>query len=35
MQGYAFPGYPMEREKKNPVAVLSDLGRKLLGIDKW
>jgi len=35
MQGYAFPGDPMEREKKNPVAELSPLGRKLLGIDKW
>jgi ectoine hydroxylase-related dioxygenase (phytanoyl-CoA dioxygenase family) len=35
MQGYAFPGDPMEREKKNPVAELSSLGRKLLGLDKW
>jgi ectoine hydroxylase-related dioxygenase (phytanoyl-CoA dioxygenase family) len=35
MQGYAFPGDPMEREKKNPVAELSPLGRKLLGLDKW
>ncbi|MES2062087.1 MAG: phytanoyl-CoA dioxygenase family protein [Bacteroidota bacterium] len=35
MQGYAFPGDPMEREKKNPVAALSPLGRKLLGLDKW
>ena len=35
MQGYAFPGDPMEREKKSPVARLSALGRKLLGIDKW
>jgi hypothetical protein len=35
MQGYAFPGDPMEREKKNPVADLSPLGRKLLGLDKW
>lgn len=35
MQGYAFPGDPMEREKKNPVATLSALGRKLLGLDKW
>lgn len=35
MQGYAFPGDPMEREKKNPVAELSALGRKLLGLDKW
>jgi ectoine hydroxylase-related dioxygenase (phytanoyl-CoA dioxygenase family) len=35
MQGYAFPGDPLEREKKNPVAELSSLGRKLLGLDKW
>lgn len=35
MQGYAFPGDPMEREKKNLVAELSPLGRKLLGLDKW
>ena len=35
MQGYAFPGDPLEREKKNPVAELSPLGRKLLGLDKW
>jgi ectoine hydroxylase-related dioxygenase (phytanoyl-CoA dioxygenase family) len=35
MQGYAFPGDPMEREKNNPVAELSPLGRKLLGLDKW
>jgi hypothetical protein len=25
----------MEREKKNPVAELSPLGRKLLGLDIW
>jgi hypothetical protein len=35
MQGYAFPGDPMEREKKNPVAELSPLGKKLLGLEKW
>lgn len=35
MQGYAFPGDPLEREKRNPVAELSPLGRKLLGLDKW
>nr|WP_294944988.1 phytanoyl-CoA dioxygenase family protein [uncultured Mucilaginibacter sp.] len=35
MQGYAFPGDPMEREKQNPVAELSDLGKKLLGVEKW
>jgi len=33
--GYAFPGDPMEREKKNPVAQLSPLGKKLLGLEKW
>ena len=35
MQGYAFPGDPLEREKKNPVAQLSNLGKKLLGLEKW
>jgi hypothetical protein len=35
MHGYAFPGDPLEREKKNPVANLSPLGEKLLGLKKW
>lgn len=35
MKGYAFPGDPTGREKKNPVAELSTLGRKLLGLDDW
>ncbi|RAJ32951.1 ectoine hydroxylase-related dioxygenase (phytanoyl-CoA dioxygenase family) [Pedobacter cryoconitis] len=35
MQGYAFPGDPLEREKKNPVAELTPLGEKLLGLKKW
>ncbi|RFZ86064.1 phytanoyl-CoA dioxygenase [Mucilaginibacter terrenus] len=35
MQGYAFPGDPLEREKKNPVAELTELGEKLLGVRKW
>ena len=35
MEGFAFPGDPMEREKQNPVAVLSPLGEKLLGLEKW
>ncbi|MBB5623825.1 ectoine hydroxylase-related dioxygenase (phytanoyl-CoA dioxygenase family) [Pedobacter cryoconitis] len=35
MQGYAFPGDPLEREKKNPVAELTPLGKKLLGLEKW
>jgi hypothetical protein len=34
-EGYAFPGDPLNRESKQPVAVLSDLGKKLLGIEKW
>jgi hypothetical protein len=35
MQGYAFPGDPLEREKQNPVAELSELGKKLLGLEGW
>jgi len=35
LQGYAFPGDPLEREKKNPVAELSELGKKILGMEKW
>lgn len=35
MQGYAFPGDPMEREKQNSVAELSELGKKLLGLERW
>lgn len=35
LEGYAFPGDPLFREKRYPVAELSPLGRKLLGIDKW
>lgn len=35
MQGYAFPGDPLEREKQNSVAELSELGKKLLGLDRW
>lgn len=35
MEGYAFPGDPLKREKKNPVAKLSPLGEKLLGLSKW
>ncbi|MBT28710.1 MAG: phytanoyl-CoA dioxygenase [Thalassobius sp.] len=34
-EGYAFPGDPLHREKQHSVAELSDLGRKLLGLDKW
>jgi len=35
LQGYAFPGDPLEREKKNAVAELSGLGKKILGLEKW
>lgn len=35
-QGYAFPGDPREIERKSyETAVLTPLGRKLLGIDAW
>lgn len=35
-QGYAFPGDPRGWEQKRyPRAELSDLGRKLLGLDSW
>ena len=34
-EGYAFPGDPEEREKKDPMAVLTELGEKLLGLKRW
>lgn len=34
-EGYAFPGDPLNREQNYPVAVLSQLGKKLLGLEKW
>ena len=35
-EGYAFPGDPRNWEKsKYPAAILSDLGKKLLGLEKW
>ncbi len=35
-EGYAFPGDPRNWEKtKYKAAVLSELGKKLLGLDKW
>jgi Phytanoyl-CoA dioxygenase (PhyH) len=35
-EGYAFPGDPRGWEKtKYPVATLSPLGKKLLGLEKW
>ncbi|RFM33551.1 phytanoyl-CoA dioxygenase [Chitinophaga silvisoli] len=33
--GYAFPGDPLNREKQQPVAALTELGEKLLGLRKW
>jgi ectoine hydroxylase-related dioxygenase (phytanoyl-CoA dioxygenase family) len=35
MEGYAFPGDPLHREKQNPVATLSPLGEKLLGLTPY
>jgi hypothetical protein len=35
MEGYAFPGDPLQREKRNPVATLSPLGERLLGLTRW
>jgi len=34
-EGYAFPGDPLKREQNYPVAELSPLGKKLLGLDQW
>jgi ectoine hydroxylase-related dioxygenase (phytanoyl-CoA dioxygenase family) len=34
-EGYAFPGDPLKREQTYPVAELSPLGKKLLGLEKW
>lgn len=34
-EGFAFPGDPLKREQKYPIAKLSSLGKKLLGLDKW
>ncbi|WP_407490133.1 phytanoyl-CoA dioxygenase family protein [Elizabethkingia anophelis] len=34
-EGYAFPGDPLQREKQHSIAQLSELGKKLLGIEKW
>nr|WP_294782677.1 phytanoyl-CoA dioxygenase family protein [uncultured Flavobacterium sp.] len=34
-EGHAFPGDPLKRESAQPVADLSDLGKKLLGLDSW
>jgi hypothetical protein len=35
MEGYAFPGDPQHREKQNPVAKLTPLGERLLGLTRW
>lgn len=33
--GDGFPGDPLKREKNYPIAELSELGKKLLGLNKW
>jgi hypothetical protein len=35
LKGYAFPGDPLQREKQHPVAELTDLGKRLLGLEEW
>ncbi|MCL6258225.1 phytanoyl-CoA dioxygenase family protein [Aquiflexum sp. TKW24L] len=35
LKGYAFPGDPLQREKQQPVAELTDLGKRLLGLEDW
>jgi hypothetical protein len=35
LKGYAFPGDPLQREKQFPVAELTDLGKRLLGLEEW
>jgi ectoine hydroxylase-related dioxygenase (phytanoyl-CoA dioxygenase family) len=34
-EGYAFPGDPLQREQNYPVAELSDIGKKILGLERW
>ncbi|HLU89247.1 MAG TPA: phytanoyl-CoA dioxygenase family protein [Cyclobacteriaceae bacterium] len=34
-EGFAFPGDPLQREKHDPIAQLTELGEKLLGLKKW
>ncbi|MBS1664562.1 MAG: phytanoyl-CoA dioxygenase family protein [Bacteroidetes bacterium] len=34
-EGHAFPGDPLEREKHQPIARLTPLGKKLLGLERW
>jgi hypothetical protein len=34
-EGYAFPGDPRQLEKSQAVALLSDLGEKLLGLKDY
>ncbi len=34
-EGYAFPGDPLKREQNYPIAELSPLGKKILGLEKW
>jgi hypothetical protein len=34
-EGYAFPGDPLKREQNYPVAELSGLGKRILGLERW
>lgn len=34
-EGHAFPGDPLHREKQQPIAQLTELGEKLLGLRNW
>jgi ectoine hydroxylase-related dioxygenase (phytanoyl-CoA dioxygenase family) len=35
LKGYAFPGDPLQREKQFTVAELTELGKRLLGLEGW
>ena len=35
LKGYAFPGDPLQREIQHQVAELTDLGKRLLGLEEW
>lgn len=35
LKGYAFPGDPLQREIQHQVAELTELGKKLLGLEEW
>jgi hypothetical protein len=31
----AYPGDPLQRERNYPIAELSELGKKVLGLQRW